>query len=403
MGLRATIVEALTEPSKGVDTPMTDPLDFAAVRAAEFPLAGSNAYLDHATVSPMPTRTAGVMAERVAALQDPSRERGQRQAYATEATERIGRLLNVPAKQIALLSNLAEAMAIVANGLSLKPGDEVVIPEQEFSSLVYPWLNLEEQGVKVVFVPKSGPATDFERIVAAITPRTKVLALSHVEFQNGFRHDMIELGELCRRHDLLFVVDVTQSLGILPLDAVAWQADVVAAHGYKWMMAFHGIATLYVSELAMERIRPTAPGRSSVAGGFELLDYALDWHPDARRYQGGGANWLGAAAVATSLGLIEEIGIEAVSQRARSVSDRILAGLRDYPVGIRSALEPEHRTSIVTFTTGSDDRDRTLVAAAKDAGVAIGRRGMGVRTAASFWNDESDADRLLEVIRTSIG
>src|SRR5688500_13341515 len=112
------------------------------LRPVEFPLTERWAYLDHATVSPMPARTAVVMAERVAALQDPSRETGQREAFAEEARRRLGRLMNVPAGQVALLTNLAEAMAIVANGLPWTAGDEVVIPEQEFSSLVYPWLNL---------------------------------------------------------------------------------------------------------------------------------------------------------------------------------------------------------------------------------------------------------------------
>jgi len=396
------MIEAFACPMQGARQPMTAPIDFAAIRAREFPIGERIAYLDHATVSPMPVRTAAVLAERVAALQDPSREHGLRAAYAIEARERMGRLLNAPPQQIALLSNLAEAAAVVANGLTLEPGDEIVIPEQEFSSLVYPWLNLEAHGVRVVFVPKTGPATDFERIVAALSPRTKALALSHVEFQNGFRHDMVELGELCRRHGILFFVDVTQSLGILPIDVVAWQADVVAAHGYKWMMALHGIAALYVSEAAMAKIRPTVPGRSSVTGGFELLDYALDWHPDARRYQSGGPNWLGAAAIAASLSLVEEIGIENVAKRAKAVSDRILAGLTDMPVEIATDLRPEHRSSILTFTSGSEEKDRALVAAARTADIHVGRRGMGVRTAASFWNNGVDADRLLDVVRAQL-
>lgn len=377
---------------------MTMATNLAEIRVAEFPVSERLVYLDHAAVSPMPARTATVMAERIAALQDPSREHGLREAYAREATERIGRLMNAPAKQIALLSNLAEAMSIVANGLDLAAGDEVIIPEQEFSSLVYPWLNLERRGVKVVFVPKTGPATDFERIVAAVTARSKVLALSHIEFQNGFRHDMIEIGELCARHNILFVVDATQSLGIQPVDAAAWHADVVMAHGYKWMMAFHGIAVLYASEAAMERIHPTAPGRSSVLGGFESLDYALDWHTDARRYMGGGPNWLGAAAVAASLSLIEEIGIAGVAEQANAVADRILAGIETLPVTLTTDPRPEHRSSIVSFTAGSEASDRVLQAASKEAGIFVGRRGMGIRTASSFWNNAEDADRLLALI-----
>ncbi len=388
----------MTTPSPDVaDTAWLDRL-----RNTEFPLTGRWAYLDHATVSPMPARTAAVMAERVAALQDPSRETGQREAFAEKARLRLGRLMNVPAAQVALLTNLAEAMAIVANGLPWSVGDEVVIPEQEFSSLVYPWLNLERHGVRVVFVPKSGPVTDLDRIAAAISPRTRVVAVSHVEFQNGFRHDMDALGGLCADKGVLLAVDVTQSLGVLPVDARAWRADVVATHGYKWLMAMHGIAGLYVSEAAMARIHPTVPGRSSVTGGFESLDFALDWYPDARRYQSGGPNWLGAAAVATSLGLTEDVGIDRASAQAIAVAEAVLDGLLSLPVTVTSDSRPKHQSQIVSFTTGSIEADKAIVAAGRDTGVYLGRRGMGVRIAAHYWNSIADAERLLEMVSAAV-
>jgi cysteine desulfurase / selenocysteine lyase len=384
----------MTDPTRGVPPAW----ELARLRSVEFPLTARWAYLDHATVSPMPARTAATLAERVATLQDPSRETGQREAFAREARERLGRLMNVAPAQIALLANLAEAMAVVANGLPWQAGDEVVIPEREFSSLVYPWLNLARQGVRVVFVPKDGPATALDRIAAAITPRTRIVAVSHVEFLNGFRHDMTALGRLCADRGVLLAVDVTQSLGVLPVDAVAWGADVVAVHGYKWLMAMHGIAALYVSEAAMARIHPTAPGRSSVTGGFESLDYALDWHPDARRYQGGGPNWLGAAALASSLSLTEEIGVERGSAQARSVADAVVAGLQGLPVRITTDLRDAHRSQIVSFSTGTPEGDAALVARGRERGVYLARRAMGVRVAAHFWNSDDDAERLLELV-----
>jgi cysteine desulfurase / selenocysteine lyase len=368
------------------------------LRRTEFPVSQRLAYLDHAAVSPLPVRTAQLLDERIAALQDPSLEQGHRERYAAEAQERLGRLLNVPPKQIALLTNLGEAMATVANGLDLRPGDEIVIPEKEFSSLVYPWLLQERRGAKVVWVPKPGASTDLDRIEAALTPRTRVVALSHVEFLNGYRHDMLALGALCRARDVLLAVDVTQSLGVLPVDVAAWGADVAAAHGYKWLMAFHGIAALSVSERAMEQIAPTVPGRSSVTGGFASLEFALDWHPDARRYQSGGPNWTGAAAVARSLSLTEEIGIELAGRQARSVIDRVFDGLAGLPVAITSDPRPEHRSSIMAFTFGSRERDEAFQKQAKKQGVYAGLRNLGVRVAAHYWNSAADADRLLDAV-----
>jgi cysteine desulfurase/selenocysteine lyase len=370
------------------------------LRRTEFPVSSKLAYLDHAAVSPMPVRTADLLAQRIAALQDPSLEDHHRELYFDEAKERLGRLMNVPAPQIALLTNLGEAMAIVANGLDLRPGDEIIVPEKEFSSLVYPWMLQERRGTTLVFVPKDGPITDLNRIEAAITPKTKVVAVSHVEFLNGYRHDMRALGALCRDRNVLLVVDATQSLGVLPVDVTAWGVDVAAAHGYKWIMAMHGIAGLYISERAMSFIHPTVPGRSSVTGGFHSLDFALDWHPDARRYQSGGPNWTGSAAVARSLSLTEEIGIERAGEQATAVCTRIAEGLSQCPLQIMSDLRSEHRSSILAFTFGSSEKDAEFVRRAKEANVYVGLRNMGVRVAAHYWNNDEDADRLLALVRT---
>lgn len=377
--------------------------DIEKLRRTEFPIVPEWAYLDHAAVSPMPNRTAEVMRQRIETFQNPSLEDGARERLGRLAKERVGRLLNVSAVQVALQSNLGEAMAVVANGLAWAPGDQVVIPEMEFSSLVYPWMNLQSRGVAVVWAKKDGPATPLASIEAALTDRTKVVAVSHVEFLNGYRHEMRALGELCASRNVMLVVDATQSLGVLPIDAPAWNADVVAAHGYKWMMAFHGIAVLYVSERALERIAPTMPGRQSVTGGFESLDFALDWHPDARRYESGGPNWVGAAAVATSLAIVEEIGLEMASQQAIGVATRVLEGLASLPVEIVTDLNTDHRSQILAFTTGSDERDRQLVQELRTRKVYVGKRNLGVRVACHFWNTNSDADRLLDELRDLLG
>ncbi len=373
--------------------------DIEQLRRTEFPIAPEWAYLDHAAVSPMPNRTASVLRQRIDTLQDPSLEDGTRERLGQLAKERVGRLMKVPARQVALQTNLGEAMAVVANGLFLSPGDQVVIPEMEFSSLVYPWMNLRSRGVELVWAKKAGPSTPLSSIEAAITDRTKVVAVSHVEFLNGFRHEMYALGDLCASRNVMLVVDATQSLGVMPVDAPGWNADVVAAHGYKWMMAFHGIAVLYVSERAMERIAPTMPGRQSVTGGFESLDFALDWHPDARRYESGGPNWTGAAAVATSLGIVEEIGIDAASRQATSVATHVLDGLSSLPVEIMSDLDAAHRSQILAFTTGSAERDQRIVHELRSRKVYVGRRNLGVRVACHFWNTDGDAERLLAELR----
>jgi selenocysteine lyase/cysteine desulfurase len=136
-----------------------------------------------------------------------------------------------------------------------------------------------------------------------------------------------------------------------------------------------------------------------VAGGFESLDFALDWHPDARRYESGGPSWIGAAAIATSLGIVEEIGIDIASEQAFSVASYVLEGLAGLPVRIETDLDPGHRSQIVAFTIGSDERDKAVVQALRERQVYIGKRNLGVRVACHFWNTAADADRLIEGLR----
>jgi selenocysteine lyase/cysteine desulfurase len=148
-----------------------------------------------------------------------------------------------------------------------------------------------------------------------------------------------------------------------------------------------------------DRIRPTSPGRSSVRGGFESLDFALDWHPDARRYQSGGPNWTGIAALATSLGIVEEIGIESAAPQATSVASHVLEGIAGTSLEVTSDMSPDHRSQIVSFTTGSRDQDQAFVDHLKSRKIAVGMRGRGIRVACHFWNATGDVDRLLAEVR----
>ena len=337
-----------------------------------------------------------MIAERTLLLQDPSAPMKPREAYFDEARQRLGRMLNANPTQFAFLTNISDGTAAIANGIEWQAGDQVVLVRGEFASFVYPWRNLEHLGVSVRFVANDGRVgNDLDRIAAAIGPRTRVLAISHVEFESGYRNDLAAIAALAHNRDALFVVDASQSLGVLPIDVQREGVDALVSVGYKWLMAPHGISVLYVSERAMERIRPTMPGRYSVEAGWQTSDYDLNWQPDAWRYQGGALNWIGVCALAESLGLLEEIGAEAVEAAAMGTMDRIVARLREIPVDIRSDLIPARRSSIVAFTLGSLEADQACVTSARTKGILFGCRGYGIRIGAHFWNNQQDVDALL--------
>lgn len=368
------------------------------LRAEEFAAAATAAYFNHASDSPLPRRAARTIAERVALLEDPRLAVPPREGYLARAQAAIAELAGCRPEGIAFLTNAADATAAVANGLAWRAGDEVVVVAGEFASFVYPWKALERFGVTVTVVPKDGVATDLDRVEAATTDRTRVLAISHVEYLSGYRNDLAALSALAKRRGLLFVVDASQSMGVLPVEMERHGIDALVAVGYKWLMAPHGTGVLALSPAATERIWPTTAGRYSVRGGWETDDYPLDWHPDARRFQGGALNWIGVCALAESAGLLAELGLPTIGANAMGVLDDALARFADLPVRVTSNLDPERRSTILTFTFGSVERDDAFVAHTDALGVVCGRRAFGVRIGAHFWNDASDVERLVAAV-----
>ena len=375
-------------------------IDLTSLRQMEFAAASALIYFDHASDSPIPKRTARVIAERTLLLQDPSAIVKPREEYIDESRQRLGRMLNADAGQFSFLTNISDATATIANGIAWQPGDEVVMVRREFASFVYPWRNLESLGVTVRFVEKHGFVGNIlDRIEAAIGPRTRVVAVSHVEFESGNRNNLTAIAGLAHTHDALFVVDASQSLGVLPIDVERDGIDALVSVGYKWFMAPHGISVLYISEQAMEQIRPTMPSRYSVKTGWQTLEYGLTWRADAWRYQGGALNWIGVCALAESLGLWEEVGPDVVESAAIGSMDRIIELLQALPVEIWSDLDPGRRSSILAFTLGALEADQACVALGRAKGILFGCRGYGIRIGAHFWNDAHDVETLFAHIR----
>ena len=363
----------------------------------EFPVTEEWAYLNHATHGPFARRTSAAVAGVAEAFACPPRMSGAaREGAIVQARENVAALVGGVPNHVAFVGNLGDAMGLCAAGIDWRPGDNVVIPRDEFPSVVYAFLNLQDRGVTVRFVEKDERGfTDLSRIADAMDGRTRALVISHVEFMDGFRNDLAAIGRLCRERGVLSIVDATQSMGALPIDVQAAGIDVLAAHGYKWLMASYGFGPIHFSERALAEIRPVYVGRSSVNKGFEDLDYALDWREGALRYQTGGINWFALAAFNASAELIRAADPAQTERHTLGLLDRLIEGLQSRGYAITSSLDPAQRSQILSFTSGTREGDAGLVAALYDAKVAVSLRGKGVRVAPYFYNDEEDVERLL--------
>jgi cysteine desulfurase / selenocysteine lyase len=235
---------------------------------------------------------------------------------------------------------------------------------------------------------------DLDRLEAAVDARTRAVVASHVNWTTGYRIDLADLAAICRRVEALSVVDAIQSLGQVPVAVQASGVDALLAGSYKWLMGVPGTAALYVSERILAEVLPDRAGWKSMTRPRQAT-FPLPWSPDASRFHVGGQCDPALIALEPSVRLLLEVGAEAIAERLRVLLDRLLAGL---PAALRAAsdLAPEHRSGILSVTTGDPDRDDALVQGLAAAGVIVARRGDGIRIAPHWHTPEADIDRFLE-------
>jgi cysteine desulfurase/selenocysteine lyase len=370
------------------------------VREREFPIVKEVTYLNGASQGPWPTRTVQAVQEVAAVCQVPhTKQAAEMPPYDQIARERLARLMGADPADIVFTSNTTHGMNIAVQGIAWREGDNIVVPQREFPSLSYTMFNLKERGVDVRFIPYAGAGPSVDEIMAHVDSRTRAVACSAIMWDTGYRADLETLGKRCADAGCLLIVDGIQWVGARRLDVKAARVSTFATHGYKWLLSGFGVAALYVAPEAVDQIRPTFVGVSSVASSGDGFEGHLNWKPGAARYQAGGGNRIGWAALATSLGLIEEVGIATIEERSCSLAEHLYEGLtKKESVELVSSPDPAHRSQIVCFTLGSKERDAAMVQQLEEQGIIVALRPLGLRASPNFYNTEEEVDRLLAAL-----
>ena len=370
--------------------------------ATEFPLQDGLIYLNHAMASPWPKRAA----EALRAFADENLHRGATGFSAwgrveVELRRRLCTLLNAASTHdIALMKNTAEGLSAVAWGLAWEAGQNVVLPKQEFPSNRFPWDRLGDRGVAARKVDIFATRDPEQALMDACDAQTRLLTVSSVHFGSGLRLDLERLGRFCRARGILFCIDAIQSLGALPLDVEAVQADFVVAGGHKWLLSPEGLAVFWSRSEARERLRPCIYGWRSAQ---TLFDYETqDWRlaATARPFEGGTLNTAGMHAMNASLSLFEAVGMARVTQAVLARTDYLIERLsRRDDLEWVSDLRPERRSGISVFRLRGADHD-ALFTHLERHGVFCAKRSGGIRFSPHFYTPmehlEEAVQRVLE-------
>lgn len=366
----------------------------------EFPQAPGLRYLNHAAVAPWPARSRDAL-QRFAAenCQLGARDYPRWMGIELRLRQRLQRLLNAPSvEDIGLLKNTSEALSVVAFGIDWRPGDEVLISDQEFPSNRIVWEALAPRGVQVRVVSLDGSDPE-QDLLDACGPRTRLLSISAVQYASGLRLDLPRLGQGLRQRGVLYCIDAIQQLGALPFDVQAYDCDFAMADGHKWLLGPEGLAVFYCRAERREHLQLQQFGWHMVE---QLGDYQRqDWQPahSARRFECGSPNMLGAVTLEASLSLLEEIGMAQVARQLEQRMDYLQQGLQAIPgLHLHSPLHPERRAGILNFTLQGWD-NASLFEQLRQQQVVCAQRGAGIRLSPHFYTPVEVLDDTLALLR----
>ncbi len=289
---------------------------------------------------------------------------------------------------------------IAAFGLPLKKGDEILLSEVEFPSNVYPWVALKERGIKVKFLKSRNRCFDIDIFLKAISRKTRVLSLSFVQFFNGYKNNLAEIGKICREHGLYFVVDGIQGCGAEVIDVKKCQVDIFSAGAQKWMLSPLGTGLFYIRKDLQPKLLLPWASWLSVDWKLKFSDlfyFDKPFFPSARRFELGTYPYAHVFAMAEALTLIDSLGVKNIQDHNHGLIDNLVTFLSDHKrYRLVSSLEPQHRSSIFSFTC---DRAPELYRRLLKNKIICSYREGAIRISVHLFNNQSDIDRLITILK----
>ena len=300
-------------------------------------------------------------------------------------------------EQIAFMRNTSDGLSCIANGLSWQPGDNLVTYRNEFPSNVYPWLRLRDtRGVEIRICEERNGRIDLDELIGLIDDKTRVVAISQVQYASGFRADLERIGRAARCHDALLVVDLIQALGVIPIDVESELIDAAAAAGHKWLLTPEGIGMLYLSDRARERIEPTLVGWISVPNPDDYNNFEQGWNRGALAWETGTGPSSLFYGLTASLRLLTEIGVERIANHLEQLTDHLCDRLKNSEYEVVSSRAPGEKSQIVCITHKGNLGPMDLYAHLKRQEIVTAPRGDRLRISPHVYNTCAEIDALVE-------
>jgi len=386
---------AVANPSSAIVLPVAGAADDPLGVRGDFPIVGKKTFLNSAYIAPVPKQVVAAGAAFLEEKANNSFQLGPLMRKCDEVRAQFARLINASSPdEIGLLFSTAEGENVIASGLGLEAGDNVVIDELHYDTEFVLYRTLEKmKGVELrIAKHRHGmvDASDFEPLV---DNRTRLVSVAWVSHRNGLRHDMRPISDVAHAKGALFYADAIQAVGTFPIDVRAAGVDALCAGSYKWLLAGFGVAPFYVKTDIIDRIRLDRFGEFN---GTERPDHTYEYPANAKRFDYCSRAFGDVYTLSAGLSYLEKVGVARIEEHtvnglARRLQDELAKQ------GHRLFTPMGNRSSIVVIYTAKDPAD--IRAAFDAANVEVTIRNGTIRIAPALFNNNDDIDRCLEATK----
>jgi len=363
---------------------------------ADFPAAAKSNYLNTPYIGPPPraVEEAGIAFVR-AKSEDPILL-GAMLEKGNEVRRRFSSLFGAKPEEVSFLFATSEGENIIAEALDLKPGDNVVIDDLHYETTYVLYKTLEKtKGVEVRVVNAVDGRADPEHFEPYVDDKTRVVSVSWVSHQNGFRHDLKGLSDLAHAHGAYLYADAVQALGMFETNFHDEGVDFLTSGTYKWLLASYGVAPFYIREEHLDWVVPDRLGSLSIRD--TLPNYEFRLYDTARKYEYATLAFGPLYQLGASLDYLAKVGLDKIEAHTVDLAHHLWRGLLEQ--GLALHTPKGNGSSIVSFEHGGDPKAVESLFAKENIKVSFRENGRMIRAGAALFNNKSDIDHLLDTVK----
>lgn len=316
--------------------------------------------------------------------------------------ESISRLIGVPARDVILANSASYGLHLLADGIPWQKGDEIILMQNDFPADILPWLALEQRGVTVRQVKVSECVLQPDELLANITEKTRLFCISHVHTFTGIILDIERFAGICKEKGIIFVLNITQSVGTMPVDLSRFPVDAAVSAGYKWLCGPYGTGFCWIKPELRDQLQLNRAYWPAVLCEEELKsEDALTFKDlkSARKYDVfGTANFFNFVPFKASIDYFLDAGLENVRAYHDWLMDCLIAGLNTDQYDLISPKEGKQRSSLVVLSHKDKEKNERIFKGLTEQGIYTALWKSNLRIAPHVYNTQEEIKKVLNIL-----